>query len=425
MAIYITQIEKHRFVCGLFWQSLSRPRELVREARDLAKKIDSDLFVLRKDQSTAQAGFAHTRDGVRRGVFSLGAVVSKTLAVEGAYYDGEQQPVHNWLAAFKLPDGRWAYFAVRDANFLPNGDFAGTKEEVLERLHGDYGLGGWNVVIGDAELAEYGFHNFNAKRIEDLIPRKKDGTIRTYGWWAMNQVSARVPWRAVAIASVAVLAVAVAGISYWQHYQKKQEDLRRDAAIEAARQKMLGAAPSTVPWAATPMPQAMARACVEKLRYFTPGGWSLDEYQCTPNQAIHSWSRHDSTIAFLHEQVPGAEVDVSGEKASFSESLKIDTGKAEAIVGKQELLEPLLSELQLMGVSGASSKLSKAPPPPAPRGNGQPAPQPDWQKYSFTLSAQGIGPMEVAAVLNRPGVRIQKMLYRHGEWSIEGVMYAK
>jgi hypothetical protein len=33
--------------------------------------------------------------------------------------------------------------------------------------------------------------------------------------------------------------------------------------------------------------------------------------------------------------------------------------------------------------------------------------------------------MEIATVLNRPGVRIQKMLYRRGDWSIEGVMYAK
>jgi hypothetical protein len=422
MAIYITQIEKHRFVCGLFWQSLSRPRELVREARDLAKKIDSDLFVLRKDQSTAQAGFAHTRDGVRRGVFSLGAVVSKTLAVEGAYYDGEQQPVHNWLAAFKLPDGHWAYFAVRDANFLPNGDFAGTKEEVLERLHGDYGLGGWNVVIGDAELAEYGFHNFNAKRIEDLIPHKKDGSIRTYGWWAMNQVSTRVPWRAVAIASVAMLAVAIAGVTYWQHYQKKQEELRRDAAIEAARQKMLGAAPPTVPWSGTPMPQAMARACVEKLRYFTPGGWSLDEYLCMSGQAVHSWSRQGSTIAFLHEQVPAALGDIGGEKASFTETLKTEGGKAEAILSQKELLEPLVSELQLMGVSPKISKAQSPVPPPPP---GQPAAQPDWQMFSFSVNTLGIEPMDIATVLNRPGVRIQKMRYRSGDWSIEGVMYAK
>src|SRR5687768_9872945 len=125
MALHITQIDKHKFVCGLFWQALSRPRELVKEAKDLARKIDSDLMVLRIDHTAAQAGFAHSRDGIRKGAYSLAAVISKTLAVEGAYYDGERQPVHNWLGAFKLGDGKWAYFAVRDASFLPNGDFAG------------------------------------------------------------------------------------------------------------------------------------------------------------------------------------------------------------------------------------------------------------------------------------------------------------
>src|SRR6476469_4695698 len=122
MAIHITEIGKHRFICGLFWQSLSRPRELMKEATALAKKIDSDLMVLRKDYATAQAGFAQSKDGARRKVYSLAAAVSKTLALKGAFYDGEKQRVHNWLGAFKLPDGKWAYFAVRDANFLPNGD---------------------------------------------------------------------------------------------------------------------------------------------------------------------------------------------------------------------------------------------------------------------------------------------------------------
>ena len=73
MSVHITQIGKHKFICGLFWQSLSRPRELLKEAAELAKKIDSDLMILRRDQATAQAGFAHTRDGARRNYYSLGA----------------------------------------------------------------------------------------------------------------------------------------------------------------------------------------------------------------------------------------------------------------------------------------------------------------------------------------------------------------
>ena len=420
MAIYITQIDKHKFVCGLFWQSLSRPRELVKEATDLARKIDSDLMILRMDQSTAQAGFAQSREGARRGMFSLGAVVSKTLALEGAYYDGEQQPVHNWLGAFKLPDGKWAYFAVRDANFLPNGDFAGTKEEVLERLHGDYGLGGWNVVIGDDELADYGFHNFNAKRIETLLPHRKDGSIRTHRWWGLRQLHAKKPWWPFAVG--AAVAVAVGGAALWQQYQRKQEELERERAIEAARQKMLGnAGPSALPppWGGKPLPTLSAQACVDQLSYMTPGGWQLDDYTCYADRVTYTWSRHHSTVAYLLAQVPGASVDLSGNKATYSERLNLGQAKAEALLGSKELLEPIISKLQLMGIAPKITQLQTQ----GNGGNGVPAPE--WQEFSFALNTRGLPPVTIAALLEQPGVRIDKLTYRGGEWSIDGVMYAK
>jgi hypothetical protein len=41
------------------------------------------------------------------------------------------------------------------------------------------------------------------------------------------------------------------------------------------------------------------------------------------------------------------------------------------------------------------------------------------------LNTGGLAPIDVAAVLDRPGVRIDSLAYRHGEWSIEGAMYAK
>ncbi|HEY4542822.1 MAG TPA: type 4b pilus protein PilO2 [Noviherbaspirillum sp.] len=418
MATYITQIEKHRFVCGLFWQSLSRPRELVKEATDLAKKIDFDLMVLRTDQSTAQAGYAHTRDGVKRGMFALGAVVSKTLAIEGAYYDGEQQPVHNWLAALKLPDGKWAYFAVRDANFLPNGDFAGTKEEVLERLHGDYGLGGWNVVLGDEELADYGFHNFNVRTVESLIPHRKDGNIRVHRWWGMRQLNAKNTWWPMAAA--AGVAVVVGSIVSWQYYQKQQEQLRLEQAIAAARQKLLNEPPPVVappPWEGVPQPAATARACIDRFTYMTPGGWELETYECTPQAVSYTWARQYSTVGFLLAQVPAASVDLSGDKASWSEPLALDKPDAEKLIAFRELLEPLLSRLQLMGVATTFQRVEQQP--------GADTPPPAWQTYAFTVDTKGVTPIAVAAVLERPGVRINKLAYRGGNWSIEGVMYAK
>jgi hypothetical protein len=418
MAIHITQIEKHKFVCGLFWQSLSRPRELVREARELARKIDSDLLVLRTDQSTAQAGFAHTGDGARRGMFSLGAIVSKTLAIEGAFYDGEKQRVHNWLAALKLPDGNWAYFAVRDANFLPNGDFAGTKEEVLERLHGDYGLGGWNVVIGDAELADYGFHNFEARSIESLIPHRKDGRIQVHRWWGLQHLKTRRPYWPMAAAAGLTAAVAI-GVQ-WHHQRRDDIERELEAARVAERQRLLHLAAPTqmpAPWGAKPAPLRTVRACVEHLAYLAPGGWQLDDYVCTGSQVRHAWSRQGSTAAFLRAQVPAAEIELGGDKASYAQALTLPLNKAEALLEHTELLEPIVSQLQLMGV--APRLVSVAP------ASAQGVPVPEWKTYAFQLDTRGLAPMTVAAVLEKPGVRIEKLVYRSGQWSIEGVMYVK
>jgi len=422
MAIHVTQIGKHKFVCGLFWQSLSRPRELEKEARDLAKKIDADLMVLRMDHSTAQAGFGSTKEGLRRGVFSLGAIVSKTIAIEGAYYDGAQQPVHNYLAAFKLPDGLWAYFAVRDGNYLPNGDFAGTKEEVLERLYNDYGLGGWNVVMGEAELTAYGFHNFNAKTIQSLIPHKKDGSIRVHKWWGLKQLGKKsLPTPAIAAIVLSFLALAGA-LAYWKHYRHQREEMERERAIQEMRKKMFGNARQDLshPWSSKPQPQALAKVCLSAFRYLAPGGWQLDWYDCTAERAMHSWLRANSTVAFLREQVPDAMLEPGGERAAYVQPLPPGQPHDEELPEQRAVVETLLSRLQLLGIV---PKISKVVEPQPPGQNN--APVMPWQTFSISFPARGLNPVQAAALIAEPGVRIDKLTYRNGEWLIEGTIYAK
>jgi hypothetical protein len=427
MAIYVTQIEKHRFVCGLFWQSLSRPRELIKEAQELARKIDFDLMVLRADQTTAQAGFAQSREGVKPGLYSLAAAVSKTLAVEGAFYDGHQQRVHNWLGAFKLPDGMWAYFAVRDASFLPNGDFAGTKEEVLERLHGDYGLGGWNAVIGDAELEDYGFHNFNARRIQDLLPHTSSGQIRPQKWWGLRPVRRKIPMLPIAAGFAAVTLAAAGGFAYWTKVQRERALLEQERALAEARAKAASTGVAAViphPWASAPAPSVMAQACEMQLTHVTPGGWQLQDFVCTRDSATYTWTRENSTIAFLREQVPEAAVDLGGNKATYSSRLQLPAGKDDVLLERGKLLDPILTRLQLLSIVPRIAEAPAVPAAPA-SSDGAALPAPGWKVLTIALDAPGLRPTDIAAALANPGVRIEKIAYRNGVWSIEGVMYAK
>jgi hypothetical protein len=428
MAIHILADGKNRFICGLFWQSLSRPRDLRSDAIALAKKINFDLMVLRKDQATAQAGYANAQEGAQRGMISLAATVASKIAADGAYYDGRQQSAQNWLGAFRLADASWAYFAVRDGNFLPNGDFAGPREKVLERLHRDYGLGGWNVVIGEPELDDQGFHNFNAKRIEDLIPRKRNGKLLPSSEHSLRPVTRKMPWKLAAALGMGSALAGVAGFMAWNQYALKQEEQAR--AIEATRRQH--SAKDTVqeaphPWPAKPLPAAMASACRPDLVSMSAGGWRLDEYRCTAGQILYSWFRGSSNVGYLLEQLPQAVVDLTGDKASYSTQHALPTGKDEELASAKPLIASLLSGFQLLGMTPRIALAPLAPPqqPLLPGMQAKDVPKPTWQTYSLSVNTGGMAPTEVLPVLAQPGIRLEQITYRAGEWLIEGVIYAK
>lgn len=426
MAIHIVPIGKTSFICGLFWQSLSRPRDLRAEALALARKIDVDLMVLRKEHAAAQAGYASSHDGAQRGMVSLAAAVARTVGADGAYYDSRQQPAQNWLGAFRLNDTSWAYFAMRDGNFLPNGDFAGSRAEVLERLHGDYGLGGWNVVLGEPELADQGFHNFNAKRIDELLPRKP-GRRFAGGLYALRP-AVRTPYgKPLALLSLVVLLLGGAGVAAWQQHQARLEDEERARAMEAARKRLgNGAQAVPHPWRSQPLPAVLAAACLPVPRLMAAGGWALSQFQCTTQQISYQWARADSSVAYLQAQVPQAQVDLGGASASHTLPLDLAAGGDEALAPASAMLAPLLGRFQLLGLE-PRIVLRPRPgaPPPLPGATAlPPPPAPAWQTYSLSVQAGAMPPAVVAAILTDPGIRLEKLTYRAGEWTIEGVIYA-
>ncbi|MDH6146223.1 MULTISPECIES: type 4b pilus protein PilO2 [Paraburkholderia] len=435
MATQTIQIDRQRFVCGLFWQSLSRRHELRAEAVELAARLNFDAMVLRIDRSFAGAGFASTREGAQLGLPSLGALVSKTIATDGAFYDGRQQPAPNWLGAFSLPDGRWAYFAVRDGAFLPNGDWIGSSDEVFERLHSDYSLGGWNVVIGDPQIEVQGFHNFYARSIRDMIPRRA-GKPRLQRWLNLVPVSRRFRWRRVALAAALLIAVAggaLAALRYRQH----QLDVARERAFEAERARLMeqsrkeaAAAAPDHPWAHAPLPAAFVDNCLDHLDALAPGGWQLDSYVCRPANVSYDWSRNDSNVAMLMATEPLASVDPGGDRASLVLPVSLPAGGDEAIDGIRGVRLRLLSAFQLLGVK---LNFRLQPPPAPPRGvaaaaldtlpgRSPPAPPP-WQTWRISAELGALSPLAVVRYLDEPGVRIDKLSYGSGQWTLEGVVY--
>ncbi|WP_175952019.1 type 4b pilus protein PilO2 [Burkholderia sp. BCC0405] len=429
MSAQVIQIGRQRFVGGLFWQSLSRRNELRAEAVELAKKLKFDLMVLRIDRGGAAAGYANTRDGFAPGHLSLGAMVSRAIALEGAFYNGRRQPAPNWLGAFALPDGRWAYFAVRDHAFMPNGDWVGTREEALERLHTDYAWGGWNVVIGELELEKQGFQNFQPKRLDDLLPRR-GGRPRTERGWALRPIERRLSPRA-ALAAAALVCVAGGGaFAYW-HHRAKVEDEQREAALErvraelAARQAKRG--PVVPPWAALPDAVGFARACATRFGRLAPGGWRLDRYECTPDAAHYTWARNGSNVRYLLAAEPDAIVDTDGERATLEVPLAAPTAGDTPLVDDSVVRTQLLSRLQWLDAVAKLDPLLPDQAARAPLANlaQQAAAAVGWRAYRLNASLGGVAPPEFVRAIDVPGLRVQRLAYQNNQWTLEGVLYAK
>jgi hypothetical protein len=438
MATQVIQIGRQRFICGLFWQSLSRRHELRAEAVELAGRLNFDAMVLRIDRTFAGAGFASTREGAQFGLPSLGALVSKTIATEGAFYDGRQQPAPNWLGAFLLPDGRWAYFAVRDGAFLPNGDWIGSSDEVFERLHSDYSLGGWNVVIGDPQLEVQGFHNFYARRIDDMIPHR-GGRPHLPRWVNVTRVSRRAPRREALIAAIVVLLLAGSAMGYVL-YQRHRLEVEREQAFKRMREQLAlhPHKPSTPPeaphpWVSEPRPDTFVRACLDHFATIAPGGWELDEYVCRASNVSYSWSRGGSNVAMLMAAEPRATIDTNGEHATYVEPLSLPAGGDELLSGVHGVHLRLLSAFQLLGIPISFTERNGGAPQPTLaaqtlgrlRPGGGQASAPAWQTWHISAHLGEERPDTVIKYLDEPGVRIETLSYKSGQWVLDGVLYEK
>ncbi|AOJ85098.1 MULTISPECIES: type 4b pilus protein PilO2 [Burkholderia] len=429
MSAQVIQIGRQRFVGGLFWQSLSRRNELRAEAVELAKKLKFDLMVLRIDRGVAAAGYANTRDGFAPGHLSLGAMVSRAIALEGAFYNGRRQPAPNWLGAFALPDGRWAYFAVRDHAFMPNGDWVGSREEALERLHTDYAWGGWNVVIGEPELERQGFQNFQPKRLDELLPRR-GGRPRTERWWALRPVERRLPPRTALIAAAAVCVAGGGLLAYW-HHRAKVEAEEREAALARVRAELAArqakSEPVAHPWATLPDAIAFSRACATRFGRLAPGGWRLERYECTPGTARYAWARNGSNVRYLLAEQPAAIVATDGERATLDVPLTAPTADDTPLVDDSAVRTQLLSRLQMLDAAAKLDRLLPDRSSHAPLANlaQQAAAAPAWRAYRFNASLGGLAPPEFMRAIDVPGLRVQRIAYQNNQWTLEGVLYAK
>ena len=276
-------------------------------------------------------------------------------------------------------------------------------------------------MLGEEELRSFGFHNFQPRDIRSFIPQRSDGSLRIHKWWGLRQIGGRPSWLPMAAAAAGVILIGAGSMQAWKIYQEKKAQREQEEAMALVRERIMREASAAArPWTKRTTPLVLVRACQHQFTHPTAGGWQLESYTCSQEQQIYAWKRGASTVAMLREQLPQVQVEPSGDRANYVHALDLKAGKSEDLQETDKALEPVVSRMQMMGVP---IKVAPAPLPQVQSGDKQW--QPNWRSYLFKLNASGVEPLEIAAILDRPGVRVDKVVYQGSEWTMEGTIYAK
>ena len=422
---------KTTFVMGLFWQALAKPRELKKEALEIAERNDCNLYLIRAIDGIAQTGLASSSSGYAQGSVSLAAAIASGIGEKGLVINGGRVRASSWMGAFDLGNSQWAFVAVRDNAIMPTGDVLGSKEQVIDLLEQNYGLGGWSAVVGSEEIGAR-FHNFVGATINDFLPVKGNGQIKVDQNLVLKSIVFKVNKRIVLACTLLSLAIAGAGFGF--HKWKEARDQReREEAMERVRAALAAKQPIPTklahPWASIPLPRDVVEACEGGAVILTPGGWKLTGYNCTSSDIKYAFKRGRSTISWLLEVLPEAKVDGTGETASLVRPLRFIEKTDEALLPAEPMKLDILDSGQKIGVKVEITE--ELPPPPKQKLPGeqllstQEEPKPEWRTFNFKFGPTKIQPSVVIGTMERPGMRITQIVKHEGQWLLTGAFYAR
>lgn len=411
---------RRTFVCGLFWQPLpgATTRLRMAELQKMSEEQGFDLAVLRTS-GIPQAGFGSQLDGVKPGMLSAAAMISKSLEV--ANRD------RSFLCAMEVPGKKWLYVAQREGVLLHDGDLLGTEETIRERMRTDLSLADWQTVFAPAH---WGIAQATERQFEELMPKKGDKYIFKK-WWEVRLI--RNIWLDLIRnnpklhISLIILVLLFGGYQLWERYRVKQElaELQRqEAAAQAARE----IAAAEQPWKKQPPAAQFLTACHDALNQvdsYWPAGWLPEKAVCSEQKFTMSWLRHGNTrIDHLLAVQPESKISADGKHAELTLPLKLPAGTNETLPKLQQRLAELQDFPQRYGVELAVKNTSNKPI------LGQSGITDDsWATLTWTTGETLLAPATLLPALDSPGLRINRITLSFSEglmkWTMEGMQYVQ
>ncbi|HDR8910591.1 MULTISPECIES: type 4b pilus protein PilO2 [Burkholderia cepacia complex] len=434
--VQVVDINNRTFVSNLFWQPLSHSRNYMAEARMLGKKHEWDIVAVRRG-TRVQAGFAPKKSAALKGMYSLAASLAAQLG-------------DSWLGAFALTDGRYVVTAVYERMICIGFDTICNAEEAKRLLANAVTLHQFDddAIYAPPEL-EFSSHSRDIYQL--LTPKsvRKEHRLRqlTFGLTKRELV--------IAASALVVLGGGIAGYGWYSEKQAQEaariaaqrrlEEQRRLAELNARARKKIEIKELAHPWASTAGALDYAAACVAGEDQFplSIAGWPLTEITCAGRIATAKYTRVEGLTIdrFIAEtgELYGTEPRFSDDLTSGEVSVKLEPAAAgdEKLKLPNDVMPHFHSyfEGSAIPVTVSEETVKVETEPSVPGQPPAPAPVPTWRQYSFNYSA-GLPPTYhfermKGALAGLEGVRIDKIIETVDAaagsvtWKVEGNIYAQ
>lgn len=420
----IFELERGRtFVAGLFWQPLQgTTKERRKAAQGVAKEQSYDLVVWREG-TFAQAGMGSSNEGLKAGMYSAAAIISKTVALET---ESDQ-----FLVATEVPGGKWLFVSQRDGFISPDGDFIGEEDEVRSKVLDEMSASDWAHVYAPEH---WNIANAVERPFESFLPGTKSK--KEYRkWWALTPIFIS-PTRKFAplVIAAGVILVLIYGYKTYEHHElevaiakaRRMQQLAAEREAELARHK-----PPPHPWKSKPNPELFAERCIgalAKVKGLWAGGWDVSGVSCGGHVLTVSWRRAPGGLVYaLTALEPRVTFTPSGSRASLVVPLIVPNGPNLALPPRGARLLALDAAAEKIGiplhVAVEATHRNVLP------GSRRPRITLPWKRYTWEVQDTTLTPSDVVAVLDGPAFRVSRILgtFKAGviDWTLEGQQYVQ
>lgn len=430
------KVGRRIFVSGLYWQVLPNGQNYMQEARKIARQERErteqalEVVLLRKHVDVVQAGFVVRGGRARKGTVSLAAVAADQLGP-------------TFIAAFALPDGRYALAsAIHDA-IVPDSDGVYEPAQARERLSEL-----WNALSGSVEAGE-----LQVYAPADLWPAARPielasllaGVRRTHRLRQRPTLTKRsaLIWSAWVVSTVAAFTA-------WTLWQAHQERIAHEQAMQLAREqaRAQGSAnekalprENAYPWTNQPDVHQFAHACTDAIGQLplTLDGWVLLNAQCNVRSTSATYARTDGRTVRGFDNAatqwrPQSQVHFSsdGDLGTLQWPMQMRAAGNEGLEPLDQRLRSFMTwwQKRLIAFETTPTTSKFAPgysPISDPEGNQE---KPDWKTLRWEIKATPRTPVKVLENFKQGGVRLQQIELTFGtngqlNWSFNGELYAQ